>query len=309
MRRAPAAYRHAIWVAALVVSVLLPIASVRSVKPTAPWQAPNTFPISATPSPMQVVTRALPIVPPAPAVSRRTVPIGSTTSAVFTEVYFLFLLVALVKFTLALRRTIQIRRAAAVCATPALLDQAWTRCLREFGLRDVQLLFSEGTSSPLMTGLLRRSIILPVSLIPKTSEDVLVTAIGHEMAHIARHDFLCNILYELLYIPISFHPAAWILRRRIEQTREIACDELVTRRLLAPQAYARSIVNIATSLITKPRPDYSLGVFDGDILEERIRRLIGHPIAKLRHARLALAGGLLAMVLCACSPPVWLSEL
>ena len=48
-----------------------------------------------------------------------------------------------------------------------------------------------------------------------------------------------------------------------------------------------------------PRPGYTLGVFDGDILEERIRRLIDRPAANLKRARLLLASGLAAMALCA----------
>ena len=48
-----------------------------------------------------------------------------------------------------------------------------------------------------------------------------------------------------------------------------------------------------------PRPGYTLGVFDGDILEERIRRLMERPAANLKRARLLLAGGPAALALCA----------
>ncbi|MBZ5577756.1 MAG: hypothetical protein LAP40_14440 [Acidobacteriia bacterium] len=143
------------------------------------------------------------------------------------------------------------------------------------------------------------TIILPESLRDEPSEEVLTTAIGHEMAHIARRDFAWNLLYELLYMPVSFHPAAWLIHRHIERTREIACDELVTSRLLDAGVYARSIVRIATAMTALPRPGYTLGVFDGDILEERIRRLLERPAANLKRARLLLAGGLSALALCA----------
>ena len=143
------------------------------------------------------------------------------------------------------------------------------------------------------------TIILPESLLAETSEDVLTTAIGHEMAHIARRDFACNLLYELLLLPVGFHPAAWLIRRGIERTREMACDELVTQRLMDAGVYARSIMSIATAMTALPRPGYTLGVFDGDILEERIRRLVERPAANLQRARLLLAGGLAALALCA----------
>jgi TonB family protein len=158
------------------------------------------------------------------------------------------------------------------------------------------MLFSAEISGPVAAG---RTVILPQSLLAEPSQDVLTTAIGHEMAHIARRDFACKLAYELLYLPLSFHPAAWLIRRGIEQTREMACDELVTLRLLDAGVYARSIVSIAAQMTALPRPGYTLGVFDGDILEERIRRLLEKPSANLKRARLLLAGGLAALALCA----------
>ena len=100
-------------------------------------------------------------------------------------------------------------------------------------------------------------------------------------------------------LPVSFHPAAWLIRRGIERTREMACDELVTHRLIDAGVYARSIVSIAAGMTALPRPGYTLGVFDGDILEERIRRLVERPAANLKRARLMLVTGLSALALCA----------
>jgi tetratricopeptide (TPR) repeat protein len=128
---------------------------------------------------------------------------------------------------------------------------------------------------------------------------VLATAVGHEMAHIARRDFAANILYELLYLPISFHPAALWIHREIDRTREMACDELVTARLLDARAYAQSIVSIANGMCASPGPGYSLGIFDGNILEQRIRRLIESRRGGLGRARAVLAAGLAALAACA----------
>jgi len=91
-------------------------------------------------------------------------------------------------------------------------------------------------------------------MLAETSEDVLTTAVGHEMAHIARRDFAANLLYELLYLPISFHPAAMWIHREIDRTREMACDELVTARLIEPRAYAQSIMSIASACALLPVP-------------------------------------------------------
>ena len=98
--------------------------------------------------------------------------------------------------------------------------------------------------------------MVPEGFFAATSVDEQLAALGHEMAHIARRDFECNLLYELLYLPVSFHPAAWLIHRAIERTREMACDELVTHRLLDAGVYARSILSIAAGMTALPRPGY-----------------------------------------------------
>ena len=119
--------------------------------------------------------------------------------------------------------------------------------------------------------------------------EILTTAIGHEMAHIARRDFLCNLCYEAVALPVWFHPTTLWLRREIDRTRELACDELVTELLLEPAAYAESIVSDRGGNLGVRQPGYTLGVLDGDILEERIRRLL-HRAAGESEARAADAG-------------------
>jgi hypothetical protein len=54
----------------------------------------------------------------------------------------------------------------------------------------------------------------------------------------------------------------------------MACDEMVTKHLIEPTIYARSLVQIA-KLVLPPSPRaYILGVFDANILEERVMRLL-----------------------------------
>ncbi len=243
MRNGPASHRHAVWVAALLAAILLPLASVRTGEPGAPLQL-------AVPDAPQTTTAAAFAARPAysapthSAFARdgRTVSFARTTASVLLAAYLLFVLFRLVRLAWAGMRTIQIRQRALGCVPPLLLEEVWDRCLKAFDLSDVQLLASVNLSGPVTAG---RTIIIPQSLLNETSEDVLTTAIGHEMAHISRHDFACNLLYQLLCLPASFHPAAWLIHRNIERTREMACDELVTQKLLDAGVYARSIMSIA----------------------------------------------------------------
>jgi TonB family protein len=294
MRNGPAGHRHAVWAVALLAAFLLPLASLRPGETAAGPQFANPFTgQEAASSPGRHASAPKPAAPPT---ASRTVSVADTPATFLVGAYFLFVLFRLARLTRASMRTVQIRQQAQAAAMPLLLENVWTRCQKAFGLTGVQLLSSVQVSGPVAAG---RTIILPESLLPETSEDVLTTAIGHEMAHIARRDFAFNLLYEVLYLPVSFHPAAWLIHRRIEQTREMACDELVTHRLLDAGVYARSIMSIATGMTALPRPGYTLGVFDGDLLEARIRRLLERPVANLKRARLLLAAGLAALAACA----------
>ena len=94
------------------------------------------------------------------------------------------------------------------------------------------------------------------------------------MAHVARRDFLTNLICELIALPISFHPLTYLLKREIDRTRELACDELVTHRVLAPKVYARSLLWAADVSRQYASTVFILSILDGRILEERIVRLM-----------------------------------
>ena len=300
MRNGPASHRHAVWVAALAISLLLPTVSLRTIDQSVSLRlavpsadralaAANSAPASPGASPAAAV-------PPSPS---RTISYAPSIGAALLAAYLLFVLFRCMALLWSWIRTERIRTDADVAPMPPAVEKVWRRCLEAFGIRDIELLQSSTVQSPVAAGAWRRTIILPASLLSGTSEDVLTTAIGHEMAHLARHDFALKVLYEVAWLPLSFHPAAFVIRRGIEQTREMACDELVTRNLLDAGVYARSIMTIAAAMTAVPRPGYTLGVFDGDILEQRIRRLVERPAANLARARLLLATGLGALGLCA----------
>jgi len=120
---------------------------------------------------------------------------------------------------------------------------------------------------------------------------LLTSAIGHELIHVVRNDYLLNFIYELLYVPLSFHPAALLLRRRIKQTRELCCDELVAARILNAEVYARSLLQLAGSAPTLRRLSVTttVGIADADILEARIMSLLSKPKVTTRWKKTLLA--------------------
>uniref|UniRef100_Q02CV4 Peptidase M56, BlaR1 n=1 Tax=Solibacter usitatus (strain Ellin6076) TaxID=234267 RepID=Q02CV4_SOLUE len=289
MPNGPARLRHAVWVAALGCAFLLPVLSVRTpARTTLALPAATTPPIATAFAPSAFATAA-----PAPAhAAAPSISFPHDWAMLLLGAYGLFLALRALLFLRGLYRAFEIRRDAAPGGLHALL----ARCETAFSTRGVRLLRSADVSGPVA---LHRAIVLPEGMFEEFREDVLATAVGHEMAHIARRDFAFKLVYELLYLPLCFHPAAMWIRRGIERSREMACDELVTRHLLEPAVYARSIIALAGAALPVPQPGYVLGVFDGDILEERIRSLIERRGGDLRRARVALAGALATFVICA----------
>jgi BlaR1 peptidase M56 len=166
------------------------------------------------------------------------------------------------------------------------------------GIGDVALLYSPLVTVPVTQGLRRPAIILPEQLASSSSLELLTAALGHEMTHIRRRDYAWNIVYELLFLPISFHPAAALVKRRINETRELACDETVGELVMDAHDYARSLVGLANSVSLSSRPTYILGVNDADILEKRIMKLCEKiPSTAKRPARVWLGITLFALIL------------
>jgi uncharacterized membrane protein YkoI len=154
----------------------------------------------------------------------------------------------------------------------------------------VKVFRSETLPVPVTIGLLQPAIILPEPLLREGNVELLTSAIAHEFIHVARHDYVLNLIYELLFVPISFHPAAALLRSRVKQTRELCCDELVAERILNAEVYARSLVRLASSAppLRRLSVTTTVGIADADILEARIMSLLKKPELNTRWKKLLL---------------------
>jgi beta-lactamase regulating signal transducer with metallopeptidase domain len=292
MRSGPSRHRHAVCVAGLAAALLLPATSVRVwTGNTQSIAVPMAAPSSGGTAPAAAAApRAA--APTTSRTARLSVPFPWTAAVLVLWGYFAFLVYRLLVLARAAWKTARICRTATAQGPDR--SAVWTRCREAFGLDGVELRWSTHVSGPVTAG---RIVILPIGM-AEANDDVLATAIGHEMAHIVRRDFALNVLFELIVLPISFQPAAVWLRREIDRMRELACDELVTSRLLEPEVYAHSIVQIAAGMPALTRPGYTLGVFDGDILEERIRRLLERRVENLKRARVVLAAGVGSLAAC-----------
>jgi TonB family protein len=219
-----------------------------------------------------------------------------------SALYFVFLAGRLARFFSAWRKAKSMRESAHVAELPLTLTDAVRRCRKAFGLQAVPVLCSRVGCGPLTTGIWRPVVIVPEFLLAHDAQEHWLPVLAHEFAHVSRRDCLFHLLQQLLYWPISFHPAAAMIQRQISAAREHACDEMATERLVDRAVYARSLVRIADmmpGLRAAPLPGYGLGIFDADILEERIMKLLTNNTSSAWRTKTALA--LTALVLLALS--------
>ncbi len=175
------------------------------------------------------------------------------------------------------------------------------RCRAIFGLRKANVVQSRSARVPYTIGAYRPLIVLPETFCT-AEEERLSSVIGHEMAHVARRDYLTNLICELALVPISFHPLAFVIKKQIDRARELACDELVAKQLLPPKLYARSLVWAADlssqASIQSGSQALLLSMFDARSLEERVMRLTRNQKMLSRRSAKAITS-LMLFALCA----------
>jgi bla regulator protein blaR1 len=273
LRNASARLRHCLWVVALALCLLIPLLGTSGLLQ---GDRQGSAADNAAPLPIGAgaangglftftlseyfLTRARKITPP------------PRLAMLALACYWLSLLFQVIKLWRAGRSTAAVLNASVEYGIPESLASIKESGERAFGLKCVALRSSSEIAVPFTAG--RRTIVLPKALFHSDASDLLTASIGHEMAHIKRHDFVWNLIYEALSILLAFHPAVNFIKRRIKETRELACDEMVARSLLDAPAYASSLLRLADSTLVLKQPAYTLGVFETDILEERIMKLI-----------------------------------
>lgn len=286
LRNLAARYRHALWVAALLLSLALPLWGLLDFKGEAPRQLieqrkgtvaiqedSHSTPNSAlVPEVAETESSSLTL---SLLLQKRKQPVMTALSLSLTLslFYALFILYRLAKLCKSWRQTRILRQSVYERAIPETMEVMGRRCRAALGLRSVPLLCSGKISAPVTVGAPEPLIILPETFFKNLPDETLLSVLGHEMAHVARRDYALNLTYELLSVPISFHPLVKFIKSQLARTRELACDELVAERLLEPKAYARALVRVASNLVSPTGKAFTLGIFDADNLEERILKL------------------------------------
>lgn len=192
-------------------------------------------------------------------------------------IYALGLLVLTLRFLWRLRSLSLVRRDA--LRRPAANEEAWLGHASGMALEEGSVYLSERIFSPLTVGFVRKLLLLPVQIEAALSPTEMRAVIAHECAHMQRNDYLKNLVYEWLSLPVSFHPCVAIAKRQVMETREMVCDQSAAG--TGPRnAYVQSLLRVASLLVGTPPANtpHALGIYSANSLERRLMRLKRTPL-------------------------------
>lgn len=167
----------------------------------------------------------------------------------------------------------------------------------------VRLAHSTRIAGPATVGIRRQTLLLPTGFLDKLSANELDALLAHELAHMARWDFLKNLLYEIVSLPVAYHPLAWMTRARLAETRELVCDSMAADAVGGREGYARSLLGLARMLSDRraPRILHAIGILDANIFERRVMYLAAKHFEVKSARRLAIGAGCAILAFTACT--------
>lgn len=158
------------------------------------------------------------------------------------------------------------------------LDFAWQQQLNQLGRRlglskTLLMLESNKIQSPLTLGHFKPVVLVPVGLLTNLPPAQVEAILAHEVAHIARHDFLINLCQTFIEALFFYHPVVWWLSQQVREAREHCCDDIAVALIDDKMTYARALTAVANHHIT-PTLSMAMQGPKGQLIA-RVKRLFG----------------------------------
>jgi TonB family protein len=168
-------------------------------------------------------------------------------------------------------RTLRLRALASPLVLAGEAQASFERMGRVFGVAGVVVASSAAVRGPVVLGIRRPMLLLPQAMLDDIASDDFAAALAHEFAHLRRRDFAKNLAYELLSLPVAFHPLLWPTRAAVDASREALCDALAAEAVQGRQRYARSLLRLAAGFSglkaagrTRSISNHAIGIFDAN---------------------------------------------
>jgi beta-lactamase regulating signal transducer with metallopeptidase domain len=152
--------------------------------------------------------------------------------------------VALAAFWLLFGHALLIRERFTAASPPAWLYRMLHIAVSQWRGRLPRLIVSRRSSRPLSWGIWRPIICLPERICHTANRDQLRTILLHELGHNRRSDARGNLLFELAFPVLFFHPLYWWLRSQVRMAAELVADDWAARQT-GKENYVAQLVALA----------------------------------------------------------------
>jgi beta-lactamase regulating signal transducer with metallopeptidase domain len=169
-------------------------------------------------------------------------------------------------------------------------DPRWNSMLddlaRQSGLNSRPMIaLSEEISGPVVIGVLRPAILMPVTALAWIDARVRV-ALLHELAHIRRRDPAARFAATIGCAVCWFHPGVWVAARRMKWESEAACDDAVITTGEDSTEYASQLVAIARNALGIRMSNLgSIGMASYRCIDARLKRILEAGISRTAPGR------------------------
>ena len=137
--------------------------------------------------------------------------------------------------------------------------------------RQVRLRIVDSLASPVTAGCWRPVVLVPAALVTGMPPQLLEALLAHELGHVRRHDYLVNLVQNVIEALLFYHPAVWWISRRIRHEREQIADDFAARQLGEPRRLAKALSELERLQFSGHRLVQAAA--GGDLMA-RIRRLV-----------------------------------
>lgn len=150
----------------------------------------------------------------------------------------------------------------------------YNHCLEEMEIyRDIPVYSTAFLKSPIIVGLLKPCIYLPIHLISDYHESDMRYMLLHELQHYKHKDAIASYLMNTVGVVYWFNPLVWYALKEMRNDREIACDTSVLKMLEEDdyEEYGNTLINFAEKVSLTPFP-FAAGL--GGNMKQMKRRII-----------------------------------
>ena len=293
LHRRSAAIRHLVWLLALGSCVMLAVAApavpridvpIRDVTPVRPSvaraldydaRAPRARPVVVTRP--RVVTiqgeRMNIIVPSVASASTRVASLGSVIPFLAVATWTIGFIIVMGRARLGHSRV-----ASIIDDAHRLTSADWRASIRDAAMdvgvrRDVEVFESDEIASPMTSGFLNPVVVLPMEARSWDAERRHIVLV-HELAHVARFDYLAQLAATAATAIFWFHPLVWFASARLRAEAEHAADDRVLNAGTGGVTYAEHLLDIARGHRGDSTPAVAVGMVRSSRLEGRFRAML-----------------------------------